>query len=112
MKIVFIILLSLIISTKSYSKNVSNVMWSNDSVNAYNECMFILNFICTMTQDVKANKNTGSINSFITIFDKNNNELNTFKIKKIEYKNGRCWLTPQPIRRYTTYFVATNCIER
>ena len=35
MKIVFIILLSLIISTKSYSKNVSNVMWSNDSVNAY-----------------------------------------------------------------------------
>ena len=45
-------------------------------------------------------------------FPKNNNELNTFKIKKIEYKNGRCWLTPQPIRRYTTYFVATNCIER
>ena len=112
MKIVFIILLSLIVSTKSYSKNVSNVMWSNDSVNAYNKCMFILNFICTMTQDVRANKNTGSINSFITIFDKNNNELNTFKIKKIEYRNGRCWLTPQPIRRYTTYFVATNCIER
>ena len=34
-------------------------------------------------------------------FPKNNNELNTFKIKKIEYRNGRCWLTPQPIRRYT-----------
>ena len=31
---------------------------------------------------------------------------------EIEYNNGRCWLTPQPIRRYTTYFVTTNCIAK
>ena len=36
----------------------------------------------------------------------------TDKIKKIEYRDGTCWLTPQPIRRYTTYFVATNCIGK
>jgi hypothetical protein len=107
-----IIFLSLTISTKSYSRDVSNVIWINGSANAYNECMFLLSFICTITQDVKTNKNVGSINSYITIFDKNNKEIKTFKIKKIEYKNGKCWLTPQPIRKYTTYFVATKCFQR
>ena len=112
MKLFSIIFFFFIVSGKVYSKNVTSVAWSNNSLQAYNECMFILSFICTKTIDVSADINVGSINSFITVFDRNNKKLNTFKIKKIELRNETCWLTPQPIRRYTTYFVATNCIKK
>ena len=74
--------------------------------------MPIISFICTSTPDVKTDVNYGSINSRLTVFDKDYKELINFKIKKIEYRDGTCWLTPQPIRRYTTYFVATNCIGK
>jgi len=105
-----ILVLGLLWCNAAFSKNINEAVWSDDSGTAFNKCWPILDIVCTMSQDVKTDVNSGSINSYLTVFDKNNKELIRFKIKKIEYKNGTCWLTPQPIRRYTTYFVATNCI--
>lgn len=110
--LIIIIMFFLATSTKVMSKDYTYAAWKKNSNTAFNKCMPIISFICTMTQDVKTNVNFGSINSHLIIFDKNNDELIRFKIKKIEYNNGRCWLTPQPIRRYTTYFVTTNCIAK
>ena len=111
-KLLGILVVGLLWSVNAFSKNIDAAVWSNDSGTAFNKCMPIISFICTMSQDVKTDVNFGSINSYLTVFDKNNKELIRFKVKKIEYKNGTCWLTPQPIRRYTTYFVATNCTPR
>ena len=111
-KILIFLFLSLLWCNTSFSKNVNAVVWSNESVTAFNKCMPIISFICTSTRDVKTDVNYGSINSRLTVFDKDYKELINFKIKKIEYRDGTCWLTPQPIRRYTTYFVATNCIGK
>ena len=44
------------------------------------------------------------------IYNKNSELIKKFKVKKIEYSNGRCWITPQPIRRFTTYFTTNKCI--
>ena len=99
-------------STNAISKEARYATWEKNSRTAFNKCMPIINFICTTTSDVKTNVNFGSINSHLIVFDQNNKELIRFKIKKIESNNGRCWLTPQPIRRYTTYFVTSNCIAR
>ena len=111
-KILIFLFLSLLWCNASFSKNVNAVVWSDESGTAFNKCMPIISFICTSTPDVKTDVNYGSINSRLTVFDKDYKELINFKIKKIEYRDGTCWLTPQPIRRYTTYFVATNCIGK
>ena len=111
-KFLSIMILSLLWCTMSFSKNVNKVVWSNDSMTAFNKCMPVISFICTLSEDVKTDVNYGSINSHLNVFDKNNKELIRFKIKKIEFKDGTCRLTPQPIRRYTTYFVTTNCITK
>ena len=111
-KFLTFLVLGLLWCNTSFSKDVKAAVWSNESRNVFNKCMPIFSFICTMSQDVKTDVNYGSINSHLIVFDKNSKELINFKIKKIEYKNGTCWLTPQPIRRYTTYFVATDCIAK
>jgi len=96
-------------SSTSYSKDVSAVTWSYDGNTAYNSCMMVLSFICTLEKDVKSDVLSASINSYIVIYNKNNELVKKFKVKKIEYKNGRCWITPQPIRRYNKYFTTDRC---
>ena len=34
----------------------------------------------------------------------------TFKVKRIYYENGKCFITPQSKRRYTKYFVVHMCV--
>ena len=96
-------------SSTSFSKDVTAVQWSRDGNTAYNSCMMILSFICTLDIDVSSDVANASINQYLVIYNKNKKLVKKFKVKKIEYKNGRCWLTPQPIRRYTTYFTTDNC---
>ena len=110
MKKLFIIvfLFSLFFST-SFAKEVFSVKWSRDGNTAYNSCMMILSFICTLEEDVSSDVANASINQYLVIYNKKKELIKKFKVKKIEYKNGRCWLTPQPIRRYKTYFTTDKC---
>jgi len=94
------------------SQEYISAVWVKNSKTAYNECNIILSFLCTMTQDVKSDINSAVINSYLSIYDKNNKLIEKFRVKKIEYSNGRCWLTPQPIRKYTTYFTTDRCVAR
>ena len=108
-KTLFIIFFFLITINKSNSRKVSSVSWARDGDTAYNSCMMILSFICSMEQNVKSDTSNTSINQFIIIYNKNNELIKKLKVKKIEYKNGRCWITDQPIRRYKTYFTTDKC---
>ena len=83
--------------------------WSYDGDTAYNSCMIIVSFICTMEQDVESDVSNTSINKFIVIYNKKNELIKKFKVKKNEFSDGRCWITPQPIRRYKTYFTTNKC---
>ena len=96
----------------AHSKEFIAAAWKENSKTLYSECNVILSFICSSTLDVKPNVNFASINDNISIFDKRGELITKFKVKKIEYKNNRCWLTPQPIRKFTTYFTTDNCIAR
>ena len=70
----------LAISTKVMSKDYTYAAWKKNSNSAFNKCMPIISFICTMTQDVKTNVNFGSINSHLIIFDKRLSGFNIFLI--------------------------------
>ena len=104
----FIILLSV---NKSYPAEVEAVYWPNNSAGAYNECNPILTFSCTMSIGATSNINQAQIGTQIIVFNKKNNQIANFKIKKIHYeaKDNMCWLTDQPIRKFTTYFAISNC---
>ena len=108
-KLLAIIVLGLLISGNAYSKEVKSVSWSNSPNTAFNSCWWILNFICTTQSPVNTDVTSVSINSFISIYNKNNELIKKFKVKKIEYSSGRCWITPQPIRRFRTYFTTEKC---
>lgn len=105
----FTIFFSIAVINNSYSREVKSVNWSHKGNTAYNSCMIILTFICSLEQNVTSDVSSATINQFIVVYNKKNELIKKFKVKKIEYKNGRCWLTPQPIRRYTTYFTTDNC---
>ena len=109
-KILLIVFLSLLSCNLSFSKEVRAAYWSEDSITAYNSCWIILSFICSSEEGVIPDLTTVSINDFIMIYNKNSELIKKFKVKKIEYSNGRCWITPQPIRRFTTYFTTNKCI--
>mgnify|MGYP006079820711 FL=1 len=107
--LLFVLLLFISLINKSYSKEVSSVRWSYAGDTAYNSCMMIISFICSMEQDVESDVSNASINQFIVIYNKKNELIKKFKVKKIEYTHGRCWITPQPIRNYKTYFTTNKC---
>ena len=113
-KKLILIVLILFMTSVSHSMEYRSAVWKKNSSSAYNECNIILSFICTMTKDVTSDVNFAAINTYLTIYDKKNNIIKKIKVKKIEYnKNkGLCWLTPQPIRGYTTYFVTKECIAK
>ena len=104
----FIMLLSV---NTANAAEVEAVYWPKNSAGAYNECNPILSFSCTMTIDATSNINQAQIGTQIIVFDKKNNQIANFKIKKIHYemKDNMCWLTDQPIRKFTTYFAISNC---
>ena len=104
-----ILVLSFLFSGNAYSKDVKSVSWTNSSNAAFSSCWWILNFICTTQTPVNTDVTSVSINSFISVYNKNNELIKKFKVKKIEYSSGRCWITPQPIRRYKTYFTTGKC---
>jgi len=106
-KVLFFFFLT--ISANAYALEVSLATWPKNSRASYNECNFIFSFICTMTKNVKSNINVAAINSYITVYNSKGEIVKRFKVKKIEYNRGMCWLTPQPIRGYTTYFVTNEC---
>lgn len=108
-KYLFIVALFFCLTSKTYAKDVHSVNWSYNGDTAYNSCMMILTFICSMEKDVESDVSNVSINQMIIIYNKNKELIKKFKVKKIEYRNGRCWITPQPIRRYTTYFTTSKC---
>jgi len=103
------LLLFISLINKSYSKEVSSVRWSHGGDTAYNSCMMIISFICSIEQDVESDVSNTSINQFMVIYNKKNELIKKFKVKKIEYTDGRCWITPQPIRNYKTYFTTNKC---
>ena len=109
--IIFILFAMLLISSGSRGEEVNAVVWSKNSKAAYNECNFILSFICSMNMDVKSTINDAQIGTQIVVFDKNNKQISTFKVKKIHYEKNEsmCWLTDQPIRRFTTYYAVKEC---
>ena len=109
MKNFLLIVLFLLIAHKSFAREVTSVSWSNNGDTGYNSCMMILSFICSYEPNVKSSKFSTSINEFIVIYNKNNELIKKLKVKKIEYNNGRCWITNQPIRKYKTYFTTDNC---
>lgn len=104
----FIILLSF---DKANAAEVEAVYWPRNSAGAYNECNPIITFSCTMSMGATSNINQAQIGTQIIVFDKKNNQIANFKIKKIHYeaKDNMCWLTDQPIRKFTTYFAISNC---
>ena len=104
-----LIFLFLLIANKSFAREVKNVSWSYNGDTGYNSCMMILSFICSFEPNVKSDKFSASINEFIVIYNKNDELIQKLKVKKIEYNNGRCWITNQPIRKYKTYFTTDNC---
>ena len=108
-KYLFIFALFFCLTSKTYAKDVFSVNWSYNGDTAYNSCMMILTFICSIEKDVESDVSNASINQMIIIYNKNKELIKKFKVKKIEYRNGRCWITPQPIRRYTTYFTTNKC---
>ena len=108
-RVSIILILFLALINKAHSKEVSSVSWSYGGDTAYNSCMMIFSFICTMEEDVESDVSSASINQMIIIYNNNNELIKKFKIKKIEYSDGRCWITPQPIRRYKTYFTTNKC---
>jgi hypothetical protein len=104
----FIILLSV---NNAKATEVEAVYWPKNSAGAYSECNPILPFSCTMSMGATSNINQAQIGTQIIVFDKKNNQIANFKIKKIHYemKDNMCWLTDQPIRKFTTYFAISNC---
>ena len=104
-----LIFLFLLIANKSFAREVKNVSWSYNGDTGYNSCMMILSFICSFEPNVKSDKFSASINEFIVIYNKNDELIQKLKVKKIEYNNGRCWITNKPIRKYKTYFTTDNC---
>ena len=104
----FIILL---LFDKANAAEVEAVYWPRNSAGAYNECNPIITFSCTMSMGATSNINQAQIGTQIIVFDKKNNQVANFKIKKIHYeaKDNMCWLTDQPIRKFTTYFAISNC---
>ena len=108
-KILLLVIFLLLITNKSLAREVKSVRCSYDGDTAYNSCMIILSFICSIEQNVKSDTSSAYINQFIVIYDENNEFIKNLKVKKIEYKNGRCWITDQPIRRYKTYFTTNKC---
>lgn len=112
-KFLLAVLFSILIpNNQVLSADVYSVVWSRDGNTAYNSCMFILSFICSFEQNVTSDVDTATVNQFLIIYGKDNKLIKKFKVKKIEYKNGRCWITPQPIRRYTDYFTTDKCEVR
>jgi len=110
LKLISLIFILFSLSTKiSLAKEVRSVSWSYDGDTGYNSCMIILSFICSLEQNVKSDTSSASINQFIIIYNKNNELIKKLKVKKIEYQNGRCWITDQHIRRYKTYFTTNKC---
>lgn len=98
-------------ANKANAVEVEAVYWPKNSAGAYNECNPILTFSCTMSIGATSNINQAQIGTQIIVFDKKNNRIADFKIKKIHYemKDNMCWLTDQPIRKFTTYFAISNC---
>jgi hypothetical protein len=105
---IFIILLKV---NKANAAEVEAVYWPGNSAGAYNECNPILTFSCTMSMGATSNINQAQIGTQIIVFDKKNNQIANFKIRKIHYemKDNMCWITDQPIRKFTTYFAISNC---
>ena len=107
-KLLGIMVLGLLLSSNAYAKTYKTASWSHSADSAYNDCGFT-GFICSMTMDAKAHKTSTRVGDYLTIYDKNKKQIDEFKVKKIHYQNGQCWITPQPIRKYKTYFVTYNC---
>ena len=109
-------LLILFSSSEIFASNaINSAKWMPNSVAVYNECgilgSLLFNFFCKTHNDVYSDINSAEIRSTITIFNKNDKVINTFNIKKIYYDKAaeRCWITPQPIRNYTTYYTVSEC---
>jgi len=80
--LLFFLLLFISLINKSYSKEVSSVSWSHGGDTTYNSCMMIVSFICTTEQDVESDVSNTSINKFIVIYNKKNELIKKFKVKK------------------------------
>ena len=113
-KILFILIL--LNSSEIYAATtINSAKWMTNSAAGYNECgifgSLLFNFFCKTQNDVYSDVNSAAIRSTITIFNKNDEVINTFKIKKIYYDKAaeRCWITPQPIRNFTTYYTVSEC---
>jgi hypothetical protein len=110
----FFLIFFIIFTDHLSAREAEIASWSKNSKASYNECNFIFSFICTMTKDVKSDVNIATINTFIAVYNFEGKMIKKFKVKKIEYNKskGLCWLTPQPIRGYTTYFVTDRCFAK
>ena len=110
MKKIIFILLFLLGTTESFAaSSVRSAAWPASADSAYSDCGFF-GIICSMDMGAKADQNIIRVRSFITIYNKNGEEIDTFKIKRIYYENGKCFITPQSKRRYTKYFVVHMCV--
>ena len=88
LRLIFFIFILFLLSTKILlAKEVRSVSWSYNGDTAYNSCMFILSFICSLEQNVKSDTSSASINQFVLIYNRNNELIKKLKVKKIEYKN-------------------------
>ena len=107
-KIIFILLLFLGTTESFAASSVRSAAWPASADSAYSDCGFF-GIMCSMAMDAKANVNKTSIGNYIIIYDKNKKQIDEFKVKKIYYENGKCYITPQSKRKYTKYFVTYNC---
>ena len=108
-KFIFLLLFLLGTTESSAASSVRSAAWPASADSAYSDCGFF-GIICSMDMGAKADQNIIRVRSIITIYNKNGEEIDTFKVKRIYYENGKCFITPQSKRRYTKYFVVHMCV--
>ena len=94
---------------------IDSARWNISSESAYNNCGLLglrfFGFFCEMTVGAVANKSSTRLRSNLIIYDTKGNEIDSFIVKKIYFDpiDNRCRITPQPIRKFTTYFTVYEC---
>ena len=91
------------------ASSVRSAAWPVSADSAYSDCGFF-GIICSMDMGAKADQNIIRVRSYIKIYNKNGEEIDAFKVKRIYYENGKCFITPQSKRNYTKYFVVHQCV--
>ena len=79
---------------------------------AYNDCG-ITGLLCEAWIGVRTDTNSVGTGGKMTVYDKNGNKIETFKVQKIliDYDKKQCWVSKENKEKFKDYLSIQNCTE-